>query len=201
MTTPALCEVCASEGYPTALVAINRCRTCKRPYCRSHAVLDTYGQLYGDVCTACQAAEDAQVRAEAKKKQAAKADERQRITECIKTLGERGLVARTKEERFDKKTVFGTRNGWRRVPIEPAWPVGTLRWKRMGDESWAAAPAIPSGITRSEEIVPMDDATGYRYLAEGWASEIVRGNEVLDRSQDVRRKVVAALERLVADLG
>jgi hypothetical protein len=202
MTTPALCEVCAAEGYPTALVAINRCTTCKRPFCRSHSPVAIDGLPYGDVCTACKADEAAKAREEAKKKQAAKADERQRITECIKTLGERELVARMKEERFDKKTLFGTRNEWRRVPIEPAWPVGTLRWKRMGAESWEdSAAAIPSGITRSEEIVPMDDATGYRYLAEGWAGEHIGSNETLDRSEYVRYKVLAALERLVADLG
>jgi hypothetical protein len=91
------------------------------------------------------------------------AGERQRVSECIKLLGERGLVPRTREERVTKKTLFGTRTESQNVPDEPAWPVGRLVWKRTdyaGDEGRIAA--IPSGITRSGNLVPMDSTGGYK---------------------------------------
>jgi hypothetical protein len=199
MTTPALCEVCAAEGHPTALAPVGRCNTCKRPYCRSHAVLDTYGRLYGHQCTACQAAEAAKVRAEREQRRAVQAGERQRVSECIKILGERGLVPRTREERVTKKTLFGTRTESQNVPDEPAWPVGRLVWRRTdyaGDEGRIAA--IPSGITRSGNLVPMDSTGGYKTLE---TSEQDIGLRDTPSEAEVWHKILVALERLVADLG
>jgi hypothetical protein len=170
----ASCEVCLDSGREDHLAAIGICRTCGRAFCGGHAVVDQFGTPYLDKCKPClhsaQQAERNQVKTEHDQQLA----ELARIRELIGALGDRGLVARTREERYSKR--FSSRNHYRDVPDEPAWPVGNLKWKIPGGNAVAdRVDSLPSGITRTLEIVPMDGPAGYRTLDHGWASERVTG--------------------------
>jgi hypothetical protein len=180
----AACEVCIDSGREDALAAIG-----------VHAVVDQYGTPFLDRCKPClsgaQQAERNQVKTEHQQQLA----EMARIRELVGVLGDRGLVVRTREERYSKR--FSSRNHYRDVPDEPAWPVGNLNWKIPGSNMRAdRVDSLPSGITRTLEIVPMDGPAGYRTLDHGWASEHVTGRDVLNRSAEVRKQVIEALERV-----
>ncbi len=56
------------------------------------------------------------------------------------------------------------------------------------------------GITRSREIVPMGGSPGYRKLSYGLGMHTLKGREAVEESDQVRRMVLPALERLVSDL-
>ena len=114
------------------------------------------------------------------------------------TVRSRGLVPRTREERVTKKTLFGTRTESRTFPtnrrgLSEGWSGGA----QTTPVTKAGLRAIPSGITRGGNLVPMDSTGGYKTLE---TSEQDIGLRDMPSEAEVWHKILVALERLVADL-
>jgi hypothetical protein len=126
--------------------------------------------------------------------------EQERIAELVGMLEAAGVepMARFRQTTRYKKTLGIKRMVSMTEPIDSAWPVGELNWKSPGSNRITdSIVAITSGITRALEIVPLNGPPGYLTLAYGWDYERITGHEVLERSEEVRRQVINALERMV----
>lgn len=125
--------------------------------------------------------------------------EKFRIAECIQILdlaGGVGLVERSTTRTEYGSAFLGIVNRHRQkvVPIEPAWPIGDLEWLWRDRGISVTKPIVPSGITRTRTLVPLDI-----YLEDGWRLDERYTAGGLENNQ-VRRQVLDALELLVASL-
>jgi hypothetical protein len=181
----AACSTCG-------IVAVGLCRTCKRYFCISHCGRSKTGRY--DQCDKCFDAEELRLMWEV----AAVETEKFRIAECIQILdlaGGVGLVERSATGAVYGSAFLGIVNRHRQkvVPIEPAWPIGDLEWLWRDRGISVTKSIVPSGITRTRTLVPLDI-----YLGDGWRLD-ERTGWGLDNNQ-VRHQVLSALEFLVASL-
>jgi hypothetical protein len=161
MTTPAVCEV-ESCG----VLAVGRCLTCQRPFCRTHQ--GRGGAIHApvqfvDQCTVCTAERAAEgirrAKAEEAERVAAKEAVDRRIHAAVATL------AATTKPQARKRWVGATRRWWSSRPRElyepdtPAWPIGELRWKRTFKVEAVAHMQRETGVTAAGEIVSMEQPT------------------------------------------
>jgi hypothetical protein len=107
-----------------------------------------------------------------------------------------GLVERSTTRTEYGSAFLGIVNRHRQkvVPIEPAWPIGDLEWLWRDRGISVTKSIVPSGITRTRTLVPLDI-----YLGDGWQLNERYTAGGLDNNQ-VRRQVLNALEFLVASL-
>jgi hypothetical protein len=125
--------------------------------------------------------------------------EKLRIAECIQILdlaGGVGLVERSTTRTEYGSAFLGIVNRHRQkvVPIEPAWPIGDLEWSWRDRGISVTRSIVPSGITRTSTLVPLDI-----YLGDDWRLDERYPAGVPDNKQ-VRRQVLNVLEFLVASL-
>jgi hypothetical protein len=185
------CGLKLDSGKACALPPIGRCRTCGEPFCGSHQarvgeVLTHYsedrfvmGSPYPDWCSPCRTAELVTPILERKQRAAeAEAEQRHVRQEQRKSapaaLGAYGFEKlakpRTETYKVFEARSFG-RDRWleRSRSLEPAVPIGDLRWRISGMEYHYRDGIrvdkdvfLPTGITESDQIVLMNpnDAGG-----------------------------------------
>jgi hypothetical protein len=190
---------CATCG----VVAVGLCLTCNRYFCGGHQAVKyesvNWPTRYTDLCTSCLANELAAKEASSRQADQKRKSEQRRIAECVHILDSRGgtgLQERTVTHREYKSFLGILRKIDKVVPIEPAWPVGDLKW--TVPERWDRGETlviVPSGITRSLDLVPLEIFPADDRKIEAWSpysSEGPLGND------SVRLQVLNALERIVA---
>lgn len=193
------CELTIRNGRKCGITAVGRCYVDGQAFCDSHRAR-SFNTQYVDLCTVCFTAQLSTEKSLSLQANATRKSEQGRIAECIRTLDSRGGVG-LRERSITKKeykSFLGiTRTVEKVVPLEPAWPVGDLKWtsperRNMGEITCS----VPSGITRSLTLVPLGTSPYEDRKLEAWNpySEGPLGNE------SVRHQVFDALERLVAGL-
>lgn len=185
----ASCKVCSDSGREDALEAIGICNKCGRAFCGGHASVDHWGAPVLNKCSPCADGERPKFNLAPAGGGPGTSDQMARIRELVGALGDRGLVTRTRKQRYVKW--YSSRTHFRDVPIEPAWPIGDLEW-------WGTEVAVPrpSGITRALEIVRMDGKDDYHSMLHVGYSEARIWPKSILGYQEVQLQVIKALERL-----
>jgi hypothetical protein len=174
------------------------CLTCSRYFCWGHQAV-TNSARYVDLCTACLAAQHAKKAELLRQEDEDRKSKQLRVAECIRILDSRGGASLQERSiiKTEYKSFLGiTRSIDKVVPIESAWPVGDLKWK--SPERWNSGEVItsvPSGITRSLDLVPLKIFPFEDRKIEAWSSYLSEGplGNIL-----VLHQVLSALESFVA---